>query len=192
MKVVGLTGGIGAGKSWVAKIFKTLGVPVYDSDIRAKELYSESEELRAKMIGHFGSEVYEGNFINRKFLSQIVFNNPAELKVLNGFVHPLLQQDFECWTKQQKSIYVIREAAILIESGGYKLCDEVIQVVAAMAVRIERVMQRDSVKEDAVKARIKNQMSDEERRKYASFEISNNGVESVIEQVLSIHQELNR
>ena len=152
MKIVGLTGGIGAGKSWVAKIFKSLGVPVYDSDTRAKELYSESEELRALMISHFGPEVYQGNLINRKYLSQIVFNNAAELKMLNSLVHPLLQNDFDDWTQKQKSSYVLREAAILVESGGYEFCDEVIHVTAPMDVRITRVMQRDNVVEEVVKA----------------------------------------
>ena len=190
MKIVGLTGGIGAGKSWVANVFRTLGIPVYDSDTRAKELYTESNALKEQMIAHFGHEVYTGNGINRKFLSQIVFNDPKELQVLNSLVHPLLQRDFEQWTSQQKAPYVIREAAILIESGGQTFCDEVILVTAPLNVRISRVMQRDSVNKKAVEARIANQLSDSDRKKYATFEVSNNGVDSVITQVLAIHHGL--
>ncbi len=190
MKTVGLTGGIGAGKSWVAEIFKTLGIPVYDSDTRAKELYSESKELKEQMIAHFGSRVYEGDFINRKYLSQIVFNNPSELKVLNSFVHPLLQKDFEYWINRQNAPYVIREAAILIESGSHKNCDEIIHVTAPMNIRISRVIKRDSVSAAAVESRISNQLSDFERNKIATFSVNNNGEDSVIEQVLSIHQNL--
>ncbi len=187
MKVVGLTGGIGAGKSSVARIFKSLGIPVYDSDSRAKELYSESRELRDKMRSHFGLEVYSGIEINRSFLANIVFKNPEELRVLNSFVHPLVQKDFECWTFLQKSRYVIREAAILIESDGYKLCDEVINVIAPMEVRLHRVMIRDEVSKEAVLSRIQSQISEEVRSSFSSFIIENDGKHSVIEQVIQIH-----
>lgn len=190
MKIVGLTGGIGAGKSIISLVFKILGVPVYDSDKRAKELYTESLELQEKMKSHFGNEVYILDQINRPFLANIVFNNPSELKILNQLVHPLLQKDFEDWTALQNSKYVIKEAAILIESGGYQFCDEVINVVAPIDLRVVRVMQRDNASEEQVLSRIKSQISEEERGAYSSFVVHNDGAHSVIEQVLTIHGNL--
>lgn len=186
MKVVGLTGGIGSGKSTVARIFNKLGIPIYDSDQRAKDLYSESLELKSAMILQFGANIYVKNEIDRKKLAQIVFNDKLQLELLNNLVHPLLQQDFEHWKTEQNSTYVIREAAILIESGAYKNCDKVIVVTANEKIRIERVMERDSVMEVDVKHRISNQLNDGVRLEYADFEISNDGSSSLIEQVIVI------
>lgn len=186
MKVIGLTGGIGSGKSTVARIFSKLGIPIYDSDQRAKDLYSESLELKSAMILQFGANIYVNNEIDRKKLAQIVFSDKLQLELLNNLVHPLLQQDFEHWKTAQKSTYVIREAAILIESGAYKNCDKVIVVTADEKTRIERVMKRDSVMEVDVKHRISNQLNDGVRLEYADFEISNDGSSSLIEQVIVI------
>ena len=188
--VVGLTGGIGSGKTTVASIFEKLGIPVYNSDQRAKDLYSESQELKKLMQAHFGVDIYTGNEINRPKLAEIVFNNKAELEVLNAFVHPLLQRDFEYWNENQKAPYVLREAAILIESGAYKLCDKIIVITANKEVRIKRVTQRDNTTQEQVKSRIANQLSDSERLKFADFKISNNTNDSLIEQVLQIHTQL--
>ena len=190
MIVVGLTGGIGSGKSTVANIFSKLGIPIYDSDQRAKDLYTESEDLRLQMIQNFGSYVYTGNKINRKKLASIVFSNPEKLALLNSIVHPLLQLDFEDWKSQQKSKYVIREAAILIESGAYKMCNKVLVVTANKELRINRVMARDGASLNEVEQRINSQISDEDRMKYADFEIKNNGPESLIEQVVLIDENL--
>ena len=187
MKVVGLTGGIGAGKSTVAAIFKTLHIPVYDSDMRAKALYTESKELRQKMIAHFGSEIYLKNQINRKLLAEIVFSKPSELTTLNGLVHPLLHKDFEQWKSEQTALYVVREAAILIESGGHQTCDQVIVVTAPIEVREKRVMLRDEVKKENVRSRMRNQMSEDERLSFADFVVVNDGKTSIIEQVLVFH-----
>ena len=188
MLVVGLTGGIGSGKSTVARIFNKLGIPIYDSDTRAKALYTESVELRGLMIDNFGTDVYQGSEINRKELAAIVFQDKSKLALLNSLVHPVLQNDFENWMRQQTGKYVIREAAILIESGAYKTCDKTILVTASEQVRISRVMKRDDTSRDQVLQRIKNQLSDIEKKKYTDFEIQNNGTESLIEQVLKIDQ----
>ena len=190
MVVVGLTGGIGSGKSTVAKIFSKLGISVYNSDIRAKALYSESKELREKMILNFGSDIYLGAEINRKKLASIVFADKSKLALLNSLVHPLLQLDFEQWKAEQSSDYVIREAAILIESGAYKTCDKVIIVTANKELRIKRVTLRDNASNTEVEQRVNNQLSDEERLKYADFEILNNGTESLIEQVIEVNRKM--
>jgi dephospho-CoA kinase len=190
MLVVGLTGGIGSGKSTVARIFDRLGISIYDSDSRAKALYSESQELRGLMISNFGLDIYTHSGINREKLAAIVFQDENKLALLNSLVHPLLQKDFESWMCLQSSPYVIREAAILIESGAYKSCDKTIVVTASKEVRIRRVVNRDGVTESQVQQRMKNQLSDSERMQYADFEIQNNGKESLIEQVLMIDKKL--
>ena len=190
MKVVGLTGGIGSGKSTVAKIFLQLGIPVYDSDTRAKALYSESEDLKQAMILEYGESIYSGNQINRAKLADIVFNDKSQLEKLNSLVHPLLQKDFDTWKSQQISPYVIREAAILVESGAYKECDEVVVVTAKEATRIARVVKRDHASKEQVRQRISNQLTDKERLVFADFEISNNNDESLIEQVISLDKQL--
>jgi dephospho-CoA kinase len=190
MKVVGLTGGIGAGKSTVALVFKILGIPVYDSDTRAKKMYSESSDLKQKMQSHFGIDIYEGEQINRAKLAEIVFQDKDELEKLNSFVRPALTQDFIQWKLKQNTPYVIREAAILIESNTYRDCNAVVVVSAPMEVRISRVTKRDQASVEMVQNRISSQMSDEERLKYADFEIINNGNRSLITQVLEIHNQL--
>ena len=190
MKVVGLTGGIGSGKSTVANIFKKLGIAIYDSDQQAKNLYSKSVELRTKMISNFGEDIYTGNQINRKKLADIVFNDSEKLALLNGIVHPLLKLDFDDWREDQTGEYVIREAAILIESGAYKTCDFVVVVTANKELRVSRVRLRDGASQNEVEQRVSNQISDNERLSYADFVIRNNGTESLIEQVLKIDAQL--
>jgi dephospho-CoA kinase len=190
MKVVGITGGIGSGKSTVSKIFGQLGVSIYDSDTRAKALYSESKSLKEAMILEYGADIYAGNEINRAKLAEIVFNNKSQLAKLNSLVHPLLQQDFDSWKSMQISPYVIREAAILVESGAYKTCDFVIVVTAHERVRIARVVNRDKASKEQVHQRISNQITDKKRLEYADFEINNSGSDSLIEQVLVIHNQI--
>ena len=188
--IVGLTGGIGAGKSTVAEIFKKLGIPVYNSDQRAKDLYAESKVLKSKMQHHFGTDIYIGNEINRAKLAEIVFKDTGQLQVLNGFVHPLLQKDFEYWNEKQTALYVVREAAILIESGAHKSCKFVIVVTADEALRIERVMSRDNVSKEQVNQRITNQISEKERLGFADFVIVNNSEDLLIKQVSEVDKKL--
>ena len=173
--VAGITGGIGSGKSTAAKFFEELGIPVYNSDTRAKTIQNENSEVKVKIIAAFGEEAYNENGLNKPYLSKQVFQNNEKLKLLNSIVHPAVFQDFENWKKAQKSDIVMKEAAILIESGSYKDCDVVISVVADIETRIARTIERDGLSREEIRARINNQISDEERITKSDFIIDNNG-----------------
>lgn len=173
--VAGITGGIGSGKSTAAKIFEELGIPVYNSDTRAKTIQNENSEVKVKIIAAFGEEAYNENGLNKPYLSKQVFQNNEKLKLLNSIVHPAVFQDFEDWKKAQKSDIVMKEAAILIESGSYKDCDVVISVVVDIETRIARTIKRDGLSREEILARINNQISDEERIAKSDFIIDNNG-----------------
>jgi dephospho-CoA kinase len=188
---VGITGGIGSGKTTICKIFETLGIPVYYADDRAKYLMSNDLTLINGIKELFGNEAYLDKKLNRKFISDIVFNNPEELKALNNLVHPAVQKDGIVWhNSQQNTPYTLREAALLIESGTYKHLDKLIVVIADESLRLERVIARDNTDINSVKKRMQQQMQDEERLKYADFVIDNNGQNSLLNQVYSIHQKL--
>ncbi len=173
--VAGITGGIGSGKSTAAKFFEELGIPVYNSDTRAKTIQNENSEVKVKIIAAFGEEAYNINGLNKPYLSKQVFQNNEKLKLLNSIVHPAVFQDFENWKKAQKSDIVMKEAAILIESGSYKDCDVVISVVVDIETRIARTIKRDGLSREEILARINNQISDEERIAKSDFIIDNNG-----------------
>ncbi len=173
--VAGITGGIGSGKSTAAKFFEELGIPVYNSDTRAKTIQNENSEVKVKIIAAFGEEAYNENGLNKPFMSKQVFQNNEKLKLLNSIVHPAVFQDFEDWKKAQKSDIVMKEAAILIESGSYKDCDVVISVVVDIETRIARTIERDGLSREEILARINNQISDEERIAKSDFIIDNNG-----------------
>ncbi|WP_291120749.1 dephospho-CoA kinase [Empedobacter sp. UBA7248] len=173
--VAGITGGIGSGKSTAAKFFEELGIPVYNSDTRAKTIQNENSEVKVKIIAAFGEEAYNENGLNKPFMSKQVFQNNEKLKLLNSIVHPAVFQDFEDWKKAQKSDIVMKEAAILIESGSYKDCDVVISVVVDIETRIARTIKRDGLSREEILARINNQISDEERIAKSDFIIDNNG-----------------
>ena len=173
--VAGITGGIGSGKSTAAKFFEELGIPVYNSDTRAKTIQNENSEVKVKIIAAFGEEAYNENGLNKPFISKQVFQNNEKLKLLNSIVHPAVFQDFENWKKAQKSDIVMKEAAILIESGSYKDCDVVISVVVDIETRIARTIERDGLSREEILARINNQISDEERIAKSDFIIDNNG-----------------
>ncbi|MGV0956549.1 dephospho-CoA kinase [Empedobacter falsenii] len=173
--VAGITGGIGSGKSTAAKFFEELGIPVYNSDTRAKTIQNENSEVKVKIIAAFGEEAYNENGLNKPYLSKQVFQNNEKLKLLNSIVHPAVFQDFENWKKAQKSDIVMKEAAILIESGSYKDCDVVISVVVDIETRIARTIERDGLSREEIRARINNQISDEERIAKSDFIIDNNG-----------------
>lgn len=188
--VVGLTGGIGSGKTTVAKMFSQLGVSIYNSDQRAKALYTELPELKQKITAKFGAEAYVNNHLNAPFLAQKVFTNPNHLKWLNATMHPLVAQDFNQWVKAQNSAYVIKEAAILFESGAFKGCDVIITVSAPQDERIARVIKRDSVSKKQVEARLAKQLTDAEREKRADYVINNTSLQLVTKHVLELHQQL--
>ena len=190
MLIIGLTGGIGAGKTMVSNIFKTLGVPIYNSDNRAKYLMTNNNDLRKSLCSAFSNKVFNNNILDTNFLSNIVFNNALELKKLNTIVHPFVIRDFESWISKQKSKFVIKEAAILIESGAYKKVDKIILVIANKEIRIDRIKNRDNINKEAILSRIDKQISDKERMQYADFVIDNNENKSIITQVKNIYNEI--
>ena len=186
MLKVGLTGGIGSGKTTVAEIFYSLGVPVYNSDERAKYLMENDPSLRVAIIEYFGEESYRSEGLNRLYLSKEVFTDRTKLQKLNSLVHPFVGNDFALWCAKQSAPFVVKEAAILIESGAYKGLDKIIIVTASENTRMDRVMDRDDAKASEVRDRINNQMADSERLKYADFIIDNDGKQMLISQVKEI------
>ncbi|HLP35413.1 dephospho-CoA kinase [Lacibacter sp.] len=191
MLKIGLTGGIGSGKSTVAKVLEVLGVPVYYADEAAKELMHSNELLKQQLILHFGKETYfEDGQLNRKHLSSIVFNNKEKLELLNSLVHPATIADAKEWFSKQQSPYVVKEAALLFESGTAEGLDYIIGVTAPAALRIKRVMDRDGVTADEVKRRMANQVDDTLKMKLCDFVLYNNEQELLLPQVLTLHNEL--
>ena len=189
---VGITGGIGSGKSFVSKIFKTLAVPFYDADKEAKNLMNSSAEIRAGLIKAFGEETYdEHNMLNRAYLSAQVFNNKEQLAKLNSIVHPVVIQHAVDWADQQSAApYSLKEAALLFESGSYKTLDYIIVVTASEDLRIQRVMQRDQLTAEEVKKRIANQLPEEEKVAKADFVIYNDDSIPLLPQIIRIHEQL--
>ena len=176
---VGLTGGIGSGKSTVSKILISKGFSVYNSDNRAKWLMNNSDNLKSNIISIFGNKAYIKGSLNRKYLSAKVFNDSLKLKALNNLVHPLVAIDFKNWLLNQKSKdFVFKEAAILIESGAYKEMDKIIVVSCPENIRLERVLKRDGNSPELVKKRIQNQISETEKINHADFVVKNNGSKS--------------
>lgn len=196
MQKIGITGSIGSGKSIVCKIFEQLGVPVYYADERAKILMISNAEIITKVKLLFGNESYsETGELNRKHLSDIAFNNKDLLTQLNQIVHPIVFKDFDNWLfeKEQLNIkYIIKEAALMFETDSYKKIDKFIVVTAPMELRISRTMQRDSILKEQVLSRMNNQLSQEEKLAKADYEIINNEEISLIEQVFSLHYQLNK
>ncbi|MEJ8844841.1 dephospho-CoA kinase [Lacibacter sp. H375] len=191
MLKIGLTGGIGSGKSTVAKVLEVLGVPVYYADEAAKELMYSNELLKQQLILHFGKETYfEDGQLNRKHLSSIVFNNKEKLELLNSLVHPATIADAKEWFSKQQSPYIVKEAALLFESGTAEGLDYVIGVTAPSALRIKRVMDRDRVTADEVKRRMANQVDEALKMKLCDFVLHNNEQELLLPQVLALHNEL--
>lgn len=189
--LIGITGGIGSGKSTVTKIFNALGVKVYNSDIEAKKIINSDFEVISSIKQKFGEGIYKNNLLNSKILAEKVFNNSDALNALNAIVHPKVKLHFESWVQQNKTDKIlIKEAAILIESGAYKDLDRLIVINSPEELRISRVSSRDHLNESEVKKRIAAQLSDEERLKYANYVINNNEKDLVIPQVLNIYNSL--
>ena len=185
---IGLTGGIGSGKTTVAKIFELLGVPVYYSDEASKRLYHSNKELMTGLKKHFGDDIYTNEQLNRSKLAAIVFNDPEKLKLLNSLVHPLTIQDAEEWMQKQKLPYIIKEAALLFEAGSAKGLDFIVGVSAPEELRIKRVIDRDDIKKEAVLSRIDRQMDDKTKMSLCDFVIKNDEEQLVIPQVLALHE----
>jgi dephospho-CoA kinase len=187
---VGLTGGIGSGKSVVAKLFETLGTPVYYADDAAKKLMNTNPGLKSVIIENFGEGSYTNGELDRKYIASIVFNDTEKLELLNSLTHPATIRNAEEWIKGQTSPYIIKEAALLFESGGDKILDHVIGVYAPLPLRVKRVMTRDVVSEEEVMKRINRQMNEEEKMKRCDFVITNDEQQLVIPQVLKLHEKL--
>lgn len=191
MKVIGLTGGIGSGKTTVARIFETMGVPVYYSDDRAKELYFDVE-VKKKVIALLGNEAYINNTtINKKYISSKIFSNTSLLKEVNAIIHPVVAKDFEQWKKKQVTKFVLKESAILFETGIYKNLDGTILVVSPEQLRVERICKRDGLTKEEVEKRFKSQLNDDEKIKMATWLIHNDEHQSLIQQCLNCQQKIN-
>lgn len=190
MKIVGLTGGIGSGKTTVTKMFAELGIPVYNSDIEAKKITNTSQTIHTELISILGEETYKDGTLDRKFMAGKIFNNKELLQKVNAIIHPKVADHFKKWVTQQSSPYVIKEAAILFESGSNAQCDLVILVTASEQERIRRVMGRDNISKEEVQARMNNQWSDSEKVKLSDFVIQNDNLPETKIQVEAIHARL--
>ena len=191
--LVGLTGGIGSGKTTVSHMFKVLGIPIYYADDRAKWIMVNDPELKLEICATFGEESYEpSGALNRAYLAQRVFNQPEELARLNGLVHPAVGRDFTNWVAENKEApYLIKEAALIFEAGSYKTLDKVITVTAPKAERLNRVILRDSQRsKQQIEAIMDKQLSERERKKRSDFVVSNDGKELVIPQVVALDKQL--
>lgn len=174
MKHIGLTGGIGSGKTTVSKILVKNGIPVYDSDSNAKLIMNSSNQIKKLIINHFGKLAYTNNKLNNKYISKIIFNNPVEMNKINSLIHPFVYDNFNKWKNNFSSKYVIFESAIIFETGSYKKFDFNIIVLSDLEKRIKRVKERDFLSEDDVLSRIKSQWIDDKKIRFADYVIKNN------------------
>ena len=189
---VGITGGIGSGKSTVCRIFETLGIPVYYADDRAKKLMTEDEQVTTAVKTLFGPEAYlPTGALNRELIGKIVFSDSAKLRQLNSIVHPAVHRDGIEWHEKQAGVpYTLKEAALIFESGSYAFLDRIITVFAPESLRLERVMARDQASAASIKARMDKQMPEEQKVSRSDFVIYNNESQLLIPQVLAIHRAL--
>lgn len=189
---VGITGGIGSGKTTVCRIFQSLRVPVYFADDRAKAIMAEDEDLKAALVDHFGADVYQQDgSLNRIWLAGQVFGDPQKLEQLNAIVHPAVGRDAENWQAQHEDApYTLKEAALLFEAGSYRRLDKIIVVTAPEELRIQRVMERDKIDEGSVRQRMDRQWPQEKKVALADYVIENDGSRGLIPQVMDIHREL--
>ena len=187
---VGLTGGIGSGKSTVAQLFEVLGIPVYYADIEAKKLMNENIELKQAIIENFGKEAYINKILDRKYISSIVFSDPGKLELLNSIVHPATKKDGENWMHRQKTVYAIHEAALIFEANVSDRLDYVIGVSSPQELRIKRAMERDHVTRDEILMRMTKQLDEKIKMGKCDFVIINDEQQLVIPQVLQLHEKL--
>jgi dephospho-CoA kinase len=187
MLKVGLTGGIGAGKSVVARLFQVIHIPAYDADSSSKRLMLTHTGLKQSIIENFGEESYKDGQLNRQYLAATAFSDKSKLELLNQLVHPVTLADAQQWFAAQDAPYAIKEAALFFESGTAEGLDYMIGVTAPLALRIKRVMQRDQISESNVKERMKHQLEDSLKMKLCDFVVHNDEQEMIIPQVLNIH-----
>jgi len=186
---IGLTGGIGSGKSTVAGIFKVLGIPVFDADANTRQLMETDVSLQSGIVNLFGDKAFENGRLNRKWIADIVFNDPFQLEKLNALVHPAAIRAGEQWANQQNAAYVIKEAALFFEAGSTEGMDYIIGVFAPQHIRINRVMKRDGITRDEVLSRMKRQIQEEIKMRLCDFVILNDDQHPVIPQVLQLHEQ---
>ena len=186
----GLTGGIGSGKSTVAQIFEVLGIPVYYADISARKLMNEDAELRSAIATIFGNQAYANNILDRKYISSIVFSDPAKLQQLNALVHPATKKDGEAWMQQQTSPYAIHEAALIFEAKVAERLDQVIGVSSPIELRIKRAMERDKVSREEVLKRMDQQLDEDVKMSKCDLVLINDDQQLLIPQVLDLHEKL--
>lgn len=185
---VGLTGGMGSGKSTVAKIFSVMGAPIYDADATAKRLMQQDAVLKQKLVDIFGEELYKNQALDRQWLAAKVFNNPELLAKLNAAVHPATIKDSADWMMKQHFPYTIKEAALIFESGSNRSLDFVIGVRSPLELRMQRIRQRDKISDEDIMARMDNQMPEEEKMNLCDAVIENDEEHLLIPQVLALHQ----
>ena len=190
MIIIGLTGGIGSGKTTVLNFFKEIGIPCYIGDVEAKRLMNTSSEIKKELLALFGDKAYTVEGLSRKFIADIVFHNPKKLRQLNAIVHPKVFEDFENFVKRASADYIIYESAILLNGDSKKLCDKIIVVTTPLKLRVKRVMKRDGVSEQSVLARIHQQMSEKEMIAQSDFIINNSNLESTRNSVDAINTQI--
>ena len=187
--IVGITGGIGSGKTRIVELFESLGVPCYIADREAKRLMNEDADVKKTIIGLFGNEAYASGILDRTLLGDIVFTQPQKLNALNAIVHPAVAKDFKNWVDNQHYPYVIKEVAILFETGGYKQVDKTLLITAPKETRIARVMKRDASSKKSIIDRMQNQWSDDKKIPLADFVIENSVWEQTKKEVKQLHQQ---
>lgn len=190
MKIVGLTGGIGSGKSKALTFFKNKGIPCYQADLAGHKVLNENPEVKAKVQAYFGSEIYTSKGLDRKALGKQVFNNQEALQFLNGIVHPAVRLDFQNFIEEQQAPFIVSEVAILFENGGEKRYDKIILLTAPEALRIERVMARDGVSETEVRQRMQKQWTDAQKIPLADYVIDNTDWTTTENELERVYKEL--
>lgn len=190
MKKLGLTGGIGVGKTYVSKVFQQMGIPVFNTDVEAKNCMAEDKELMQNVKNSFGENMYDNGVLQKEKLAEIVFNNSKRLAELNALVHPVVKQKFEDWCAEQMAELAIKEAAILFESDAHLHLDAVICVSATEKVRIERVQNRDGSSVSEIKSRMDKQMSQSKKEELADFVIVNDGEQLLLPQLIKVLKEM--
>ena len=190
MLKIGLTGGIGSGKTTVAKIFEVLGIPVYYADDTAKKMMTDDEDLRFEIIKNFGPKSYLDGKLNRSFLAKTVFSDPEKTKLINSIIHPATIVDAERWMQKQKAPYAIKEAALIFEANAEKNLDLVIGVSSPLELRLQRVFMRDGMNREAMEKRMKNQIAEEDKMNRCDFVINNDETTLLIPQVITLHETL--
>lgn len=190
MLKIGLTGGIGSGKSTVAKVFESLGVPVYKADDEAKKLMATDPQLINLIKKHFSEEVYKEGKLDKAYLASVVFNNREKLNLLNSLVHPFTIEDGKSWMKRQQTSYAIKEAALIFESGSQGEFDFIVGVYAPETLRIHRTIQRDKTDKELVRLRMQNQIKEEIKMKLCDEVLINNEQELLVPQIIALHEKL--